>query len=270
MVQKRKTKDSSSDKKIEAFASSSSSTAATTIEQPRKRYMGVRQSPSGRWVAEIKGTAQKIRQWLGTFDTAEEAARAYDEAACLLRGANTRTNFWPRSSGWPGGSDSTSSMLPAKVFNHLLRHLETQQAAHAQTSSPPPPSMPLPSVLQPAPEQQQFDNQSEIEPINRIAYGELLSDVSVSSTTQSGEENEFSMTYCNTESICTHDDQQKVKDDEVDKSVNFSDTHLRLDEELSGFYEPFEISMVMEEARRKVEMGTYEYWLMLSSAAKNV
>ncbi|KAH0466925.1 hypothetical protein IEQ34_004163 [Dendrobium chrysotoxum] len=266
----RKTKENSSDKKIEAFSSSSSSRAATTIEQPRKRYMGVRQSPSGRWVAEIKGTAQKIRQWLGTFDTAEEAARAYDEAACLLRGANTRTNFWPRSSGWPGGSDSTSSMLPAKVFNHLLRHLETQQAAHARTSSPPPPSMPLPSVLQPPPpQQQQFNNQSEIEPINRIAYGELLSDVSVSSTTQSGEENEFSMTYCNTESICTHDE-QKVKDDEVDKSVNFSDMHLRLEEELSGFYAPFEISMVMEEARRKAEMGTYEYWLMISSAEKNV
>ncbi|KAK1393219.1 Ethylene-responsive transcription factor RAP2-11 [Heracleum sosnowskyi] len=59
----------------------------------RKKYVGVRQRPSGRWVAEIKDTTQKIRMWLGTFQTAEEAARAYDEAACLLRGSNTRTNF---------------------------------------------------------------------------------------------------------------------------------------------------------------------------------
>jgi len=57
------------------------------------KFVGVRQRPSGRWVAEIKDTTQKIRMWLGTFETAEEAARAYDEAACLLRGNNTRTNF---------------------------------------------------------------------------------------------------------------------------------------------------------------------------------
>ncbi|XP_010257631.1 PREDICTED: ethylene-responsive transcription factor RAP2-11 [Nelumbo nucifera] len=60
---------------------------------PNNKFVGVRQRPSGRWVAEIKDTTQKIRMWLGTFETAEEAARAYDEAACLLRGSNTRTNF---------------------------------------------------------------------------------------------------------------------------------------------------------------------------------
>ncbi|XP_015582636.1 ethylene-responsive transcription factor ERN1 [Ricinus communis] len=59
----------------------------------KTKFVGVRQRPSGKWVAEIKDTTQKIRMWLGTFETAEEAARAYDEAACLLRGSNTRTNF---------------------------------------------------------------------------------------------------------------------------------------------------------------------------------
>ncbi|XP_071712572.1 ethylene-responsive transcription factor ERN1-like [Rutidosis leptorrhynchoides] len=59
----------------------------------RSKFVGVRQRPSGKWVAEIKKSSQKIRMWLGTFDTAEEAARAYDEAAYLLRGANARTNF---------------------------------------------------------------------------------------------------------------------------------------------------------------------------------
>ncbi|KAK6163777.1 hypothetical protein DH2020_000641 [Rehmannia glutinosa] len=59
----------------------------------KNKFVGVRQRPSGKWVAEIKNTTQKIRMWLGTFDTAEEAAQAYDEAAWLLRGSNRRTNF---------------------------------------------------------------------------------------------------------------------------------------------------------------------------------
>lgn len=62
------------------------------------KFVGVRQRPSGRWVAEIKDTTQKIRMWLGTFETAEAAAKAYDEAARLLRGTDARTNFAPRIS----------------------------------------------------------------------------------------------------------------------------------------------------------------------------
>ncbi|XP_043693370.1 ethylene-responsive transcription factor ERN1-like [Telopea speciosissima] len=77
------------------------------------KFVGVRQRPSGRWVAEIKDTTQKIRMWLGTFETAEEAARAYDEAACLLRGSNTRTNFITHV--------STNSPLASRIRN-LLNH----------------------------------------------------------------------------------------------------------------------------------------------------
>lgn len=44
-------------------------------------------------MAEIKDSSQRVRLWLGTYDTPEEAARAYDEAARALRGENARTNF---------------------------------------------------------------------------------------------------------------------------------------------------------------------------------
>ncbi|KAM7277344.1 hypothetical protein ACFE04_019210 [Oxalis oulophora] len=67
--------------------------SATTTSAVIRRFVGVRQRPSGRWVAEIKDSSQRVRLWLGTYDTAEEAARAYDEAARALRGENARTNF---------------------------------------------------------------------------------------------------------------------------------------------------------------------------------
>lgn len=80
----------------------------------KRRFVGVRQRPSGRWVSEIKDTTQKIRLWLGTFDTAEDAARAYDEAAWLIRGANTRTNFVVAP------SKAENSALPSKAARLLL------------------------------------------------------------------------------------------------------------------------------------------------------
>ncbi|KAI3965839.1 hypothetical protein MKX01_010796 [Papaver californicum] len=75
--------------KRKAFSSSSDVVRGSSS----RRFVGVRQRPSGRWVSEIKDSIQKVRLWLGTFDTAEDAARAYDDAARALRGPNARTNF---------------------------------------------------------------------------------------------------------------------------------------------------------------------------------
>ncbi|KAJ8756203.1 hypothetical protein K2173_024750 [Erythroxylum novogranatense] len=87
-----------------------------------KKFRGVRQRHWGSWVSEIRHPLLKRRVWLGTFETAEEAARAYDEAAVLMSGRSAKTNFpvAPSQAGSGGSPSSSSSSTSTTSFSSIL------------------------------------------------------------------------------------------------------------------------------------------------------
>ncbi|XP_050220186.1 ethylene-responsive transcription factor ERF016-like [Mercurialis annua] len=98
------------------------------------KYKGVRMRKWGKWVAEIRQPNSRGRIWLGSYNTAEEAARAYDAALFCLRGPTVTLNF-PNNP--PDINPYQTSLSPVQIREVAFRHARKGEETTATTVAAP-------------------------------------------------------------------------------------------------------------------------------------
>ncbi|KAH7523898.1 ethylene-responsive transcription factor ERF017 [Ziziphus jujuba] len=91
------------------------------------KYKGVRKRKWGKWVSEIRLPNSRERIWLGSYDSPEKAARAFDAALFCLRGRNAKFNFPetpPEIAGGQSLSPQEIQVVAASFANDVIDKVE--------------------------------------------------------------------------------------------------------------------------------------------------